>query len=75
MLRLERVGGRDVTEDELLAIVKALPQLRVKIQNLHKLGPNINIIKVFISSVKALPLLRVNIQNLLKLGPNINLNI
>ena len=29
MLRLESVGDRDVTEDELVAIVNALPLLRV----------------------------------------------
>ena len=29
MLRLERVGGREVTEEELITIVKALPLLRV----------------------------------------------
>ena len=31
VLRLERVGDRDVTEDELIMIVKALPLLRVNI--------------------------------------------
>ena len=30
VLRLERVGDRDVTEEELKIIVKALPQLRVR---------------------------------------------
>ena len=29
MLRLEKVGDRDVTEEELKAIVNALPLLRV----------------------------------------------
>ena len=30
MLRLEKVGDRDVTEEELKAIVNALPLLRVR---------------------------------------------
>ena len=43
MLRLEKVGDRDVTEEELKAIVNALPLLRVgkvKKKNYGQAGRN-----------------------------------